>query len=603
MKITVRVNGSITGAIPLSWLSPSSLRPFLLILAPAQVRNGESSRLSDALGLQVSRYQPTESNKTRRYFSTKIARPGYGRQPTSLGYFTSYPQRARNCTQAAAPAAVPSNVNIMTSAPVQQAGKLLDFVDQYDDGSVEEHLEFIQDPFLRRYAPPNGPKLTVSDHKDDVMLQSFNKRQRHDPEDIRAVEELRIAVLAKLKRPAQVDLDKIYALYQDVPQPRMSYLPARLRHQLLAALAKTERKNSKSMLRYFAIVADVKDAGFSLTSFEWNTAMSFATRYVGTTTEVETESALHIWREMEQGAGVKANDVTFNILFDVASKAGNFTLAEMVYKEMIVRGYAFTRYHHVSLIHFFGLKQNGSGVRAAYKNMVEAGEIIDTIALNCVISSLLRCGEEESAERVYEKMKLSNEAGRNIPDRNYNMQKCITRVLMMFARVARVHPDMHSGFQHAALLTPDLQTYRILINWYGVRIGNLPKVAQFLDEMKFFRIPLHGAIFLSLFKAFHAHGGAHSDWSIQRLDSVWEAFLESLDVGIEGLHITTWMAMAILKAFSRYSDREQLLDVYEALRTRWDLDGVNSKFMLDFLSRLLPKPGDSMVFPPISRRM
>ncbi|RYO88359.1 hypothetical protein DL764_008736 [Monosporascus ibericus] len=473
--------------------------------------------------------------------------------------------------------------------PAQPVDKLLEFVDQYDDSSVGEHLDFVHDPYMRKYARPDGPKLTVSDRREDVMLEPFDSRQRQDVEETKAVEDLRVAVLTKLKRPAQIDSERVYALYQEIPEPRISHLPARLRHQLLAALGTIERKDSKSMLRYFAVVADVKNSGFSLTSYEWNTAMSFATRYVGTSTEVETEAALHIWREMEHDAGVKANEVTFNILFDVASKAGNFTLAEMVYREMINRGYTFNRYHHVSLIHFFGLKQNGSGVRAAYRHMVEAGEIIDTITLNCVLSSLLRCGEEESAERLYEKMKNSTEAGRNIPDRNYTIQKSITKVLMMFARLAKAHPDMRPSFQHAALLAPDLQTYRILVNWYGIRLGNLPKVAQFLDEMKFFRVPLHGAIFLALFKSFHIHGGPGSDWSAQRLESVWNAFLNALDTKTEGLHISTWMAMAILRAFSRYSDREQMLDIYEALRSRWNLDLVNSQFMLDFLNKLLPK--------------
>lgn len=599
MKISGRIEGSISGAILLSLPLPSELRPFLLIPTLGRVRNGGSPRLFHALELRVSLCQSPESSKTaslapsfpsRRFFGTKVARPNRTRPPTYSNYFTPSPQCTRNSSQAAASAGVQSSPNVITSTPVQQADKLLDFIDQYDDTSIEEHLEFIQDPYLRRYARPDGPNLTVSDRRDEVMLQPFDTRQRHDPEESNAVDNLRIAVLTKLKRPPHMNLDRIYALYQEIPEPRISYLPARLRHQLLAALGMTERKDSKSMLRYFAVVADVKNSGFSLTTFEWNTAMSFAARYVGTTTEVETESVLHIWREMEHEAGVKANEVTFNILFDVASKAGNFTLAELIYKEMINRGFSFSRYHHVSLIHFFGLKQNGSGVRAAYKYMVGSGEIIDTITLNCVISSLLRCGEEESAERVYEKMKRSNEAGRHIPDRNYTMQRSITKVLMMFAKVARVHPDMRSGFQHAALLTPDLHTYRILINWYGVRLGNLPKVAQFLDEMKFFRVPLHGAVFLALFKSFYTHGGVASDWSAQRLDSVWNAFLDALDEGTEGLHITTWMAMAVLRAFAKYSDREDLLDVYEALKARWDLDEVNSQFMLEFLDRLLHKP-------------
>ena len=607
MKISARINGSISGATLLSRSSPSSpsslRRCSLPLWNSGRVRDGWVSRVAGYLECQGVRFKSSGANKTivqlcsgcppRWFSSNKTDGLSRGRRPTYIGFFTSYPQCARNCSHAVASTTVqPEPVEtetVFVPDPLQQRDYLLGMVDQYDDTSIEEHIDFLHDPYMRKYARANGPKITISDRKEDVLLQPFDNRQRHDPEELEAVEHLRIAVLTKLKRPPQMDLETIYSLYQEVPEPRISFLPARLRHQLLAALGKTERKDSKSMLRYFAVVADVKNAGFSLTSYEWNTAMSFATRYVGNITDTEIESALRIWRDMEHDAGVRANEVTFNILFDVASKAGNFTLSEMVYEEMLARGHTFSRYHHVSLIHFFGLKHNSSGVRAAYRYMVESGEIIDTIALNCVIASLLRCGEEDSAERIYDKMKRSTEAGRKIPDRSETLQKYITKVFMMFARVAKKHPDMHTGFQDAALLAPDLQTYRILVNWYGVRLGDLSKVARFLDEMKFFRVPIHGAIFLALFKSFHMHGGPGSDWSPRRLDSVWHAFLGALDSNVYGLHISTWMAMAALRAFARASsfDRERLLNVYEALRARWDLDLVDSQFMLDFLEKLV----------------
>ncbi|KAK6955437.1 hypothetical protein Daesc_003075 [Daldinia eschscholtzii] len=470
---------------------------------------------------------------------------------------------------------------------VRPKQELLEIVDQYDNTSVNEHLEFLRDPYLRRYAPANGPNVMVSNKEEDINLQSVDLRQRLDPEVSEAIQKLEEIVLLKLRRPATTDLDEVFDRYLALPEPRASHMTARLRHQLLAVLGMTERKDSKSMLRYFSVVTDVKNSGFPLTLFEWNTAMSFASRYVGRSTEVEVEAALHLWREMEQVAGVRASEVTFNILFDVSSKAGKFTLAEMIYQEMITRGFQFNRYHHVSLIHYFGLKRDTSGMRAAYKEMVESGEVIDSVVLNSIISGFLASGEEPSAERVYEKMKISARGISAIPDRNYSMQKNITKILMMFARVGKKHPDMRPNFQKTALISPDLQTYRLLINHYGPRLGDLSKVAQFLDEMKLFEVQLHGAIFLALFKAFGKHGSAGSDWSAARLVSVFNAFLDALDSGTEGLYISTWMAMAILGAFARFSSRDQMLDIYETLRSRWNLDTVNSQFMMDFLQRLM----------------
>ncbi|KAI0142474.1 hypothetical protein F4776DRAFT_612185 [Hypoxylon sp. NC0597] len=587
MRIFTRIDGSIYGAI-------LSRRPSLGLssthtLHGTRVHDEYGEVIHDGLLAVTSRNCTMQPKKKYRGFHTTFARhisstitaPGY--RPSSSSYFNSnFPcsRKWNHATAAVDDAALPSHI-------IRPKQELLELIDSYDDTSVEEHLEFLRDPYLRRYAPADGPRLTVSDKVEDASLQSVDHSQKMNPEQAEMVRELREAVLRKLRRPATVDLDTIFDLYKALPEPRILHLTARLRHQLLAVLGMTERKDSKSMLRYFSVVTDVKDSGFPLTVSEWNTAMSFASRYVGRSTEVEVEAALHIWREMEQVAGIRGSDVTFNILFDVASKAGKFPLAEMMYQEMITRGFSFNRYHHVSLLHFFGLKQDTSGLRAAYKQMVESGEVIDSVVLNCVISGFLASGEESSAERLYEKMKESVRSTKVLPDRNYTMQKNITKVLMMFAKISKKHPDLHPNFQQTALILPTLQTYRLLINYYGPKLGDIAKVAQFLDEMKFFDVPLHGAIFLALFKAFGRHGGAGSDWSAERLYSVWNAFLSALDNKTEGLHISTWMAMAILRAFAKYPSRDQILDIYQALRSRWDLDPADSQFMMDFLNKIM----------------
>lgn len=464
-------------------------------------------------------------------------------------------------------------------------------MDLQNAGNVEDHLNYYKDPYMRGYAPADGPNVIISNRKDDVEYPSLSEVQPVDEEHQQILSDLRRAITSRLRRPGTVRLDTIYHIYQQLPEPRMSHLPAKLRHGLLRVLGAPQKRASKSMLRYFAVVADVKNSGLPLIQGEWNAAIAYAARYVGWSTDAETESALGLWREMERDAGIKGNEVTFNILFDVASKSGNFALAEMIYQEMEARGFPYNRYHYVSLIHFFGLKHDTDGLRAAYRDMVEAGEMIDTVVLNCVIAGLLRSGEEDAAERVYERMRASSPKADVMPQRTYATNKMITQALMMFAKVGRQHPDMLRQLQFGAPMAPDLQTYRLLINHYGVKLGNLSKVAQYLDEMKFFRIELHGSVFLALFKSFAQHGGAYSGaaWSEQRLSSIWTALLQALDEGATGLTIETWLAGWILKAFKRCSTEQRVMEVYEALEARWDLDPADRTFMMDFLHKLLER--------------
>lgn len=471
-------------------------------------------------------------------------------------------------------------------APTKE--QLLSLVDQQNAGTVEEHFDFHRDTYLRGYARADGPTLVVSSKREDAEYPAPSDLQPADEHEQRLVRELRHAVTARLRRPASVQLDHIYHLYQQLPEPRMSHVPGLLRHRLLRVLGQPDKRNPKSMLRYFAVIADVKNSGFPLTRSEWNRAIAYAARYVGTITDAETESTLNLWREMERDAGIKGNDVTFNILFDVASKSGNFALAEMIYQEMENRGFAYNRYHYVSLIHYFGLKLDTDGIRASYKEMVEAGEMVDTVVLNCVISGLLRSGEEDAAETVYQRMKAGTHKGKGMPQRTYATNKMITQALMMFAKIGREHPPLQSQLQTSAPIAPDLQTYRLFIKHYGVQLGNLAKVAEYLDEMKYFQIQLHGGIFLSLFKCFDAHGGyPGSAWSEQRLYSIWNALLQALDEGVSGLTIEKWMAIWVLRAFNRCSTEKAVMEAYEAMESRWDLDQADSSFVLDNLHKLL----------------
>lgn len=164
----------------------------------------------------------------------------------------------------------------------------------------------------------------------------------------------------------------------------------------------------------------------------------------------------------------------------------------------------------------------------------------------------------------------------------------------MFAKIARRHPPSRAALQRMAPLSPDLQTYRILVNHYAVKRGDLAKTVIFLDDMKLFRLPLHHAIFLALFKAFARHGGyPRSPWSERRLLGIWEALLDAVDSGATGIEIKTWLAVWTLRAFARCcfsspsSRQRRLLDVYDALKARWSLGEADEQFMIDFLSSLL----------------
>lgn len=460
--------------------------------------------------------------------------------------------------------------------------ELLELVGQYSSYSYTDQLPLVELPSL--YQPSDGPHLTVSDKQED----EWPPPQQAWPADMETKRKLQAIDLALLD--FHQDPEDIFRLYRQLPAPRVPYLTAKARHKLLRHLAVMERKDEQSMLRYLSVVDDMKSTAIPLTSHEWTSALSFVSRYVTRSSEIEVEAALHMWREMEHVAQVQGTGATFNVLFDVACKAGKFALAEMVYKEMEARGLEFNRYHHVSLIYYYGLKRNGDGARQAYRELVEAGEMVDTVVLNAMISAFINAMEPDAAENTYQRMKNKCLEEQNIepPSRNYKARKLVTKTLMSLARKAKLNPEKRAEYYNRVSIVPDAQTFRILINYYAIQAGDLTKTAELLNNMKLFQLPVQGSLFLALFKGFMIHGGVlHTGWTEEHLNRVFEGLIKAIDDGVKDLYISKWMVVWILKAYAKCSTKSKLNEVWEILQTKWKPTENDLEFVMITLRPLL----------------
>lgn len=439
--------------------------------------------------------------------------------------------------------------------------QLLALVDQYD--APYDSSAYARD----MYQLSPGPDLIISDKSEDVEWPPREYQWSTEGHAKEVLQQLGIAL-----RDRYHDSEDIYHLYRLLPAPRVPYLSAKMRHRLLRHLGTIERKDEHSMLRYLSVVDDMKLNAIPMTVDEWNTATSFVARYITKTTGVEVEAALQMFKEMEHGAGVLANSATFNILFDAATKAGKFHLAEMIYKEMESRGLSYNRFHHVSLIFFYGLRGDGDGVRKAYKAFVEAGEIVDTVVMNSVIASLIRAKEPQAAMQVYERMvSLYNQNGNSgLPARDYQKKREVDRALVKMARIARSKPHLLELYKRDSIIAPDVRTYRILINYLAVHGGQLQTTTKLLDEMSWFGLPIHGSIFLALFHGFANHGGEmYSHWTPLRLESVWAAFVKSHHDKNTDVYMGKWIAIWALKAFAKCTGIARTRQVWDEINSNW----------------------------------
>lgn len=346
----------------------------------------------------------------------------------------------------------------------------------------------------------------------------------------------------------------LFRAYKRLPQPGMAFLPRGIIRLFLQRMSTPWQKSAKSMIRYLSLIDDAQKADVPITHAEWASAIYLAGRSFNQVTQAEVDSAFLIWRRMENEAGVKSHHVTFNILFDIAVRAGKFPLAQMVLKEMHDRGFRLNRLGRVSIIYYHGLRGDGDAVRKAYRDFVDAGEIVDTLVLNCVIAALYNAQEPTAAEQIYERMKSlqqnlradKRDDGQIVLYRRYPgpggeviehelASNHLDRILLNASRLKNLSPQHHQNLQDSMPLRPDHITFRTMISHHVNVSGNLNRVTVLLDEMdRLFNLAPQSITFQLMFKGFALHGRTHdpdATWSVKRLDMVWEACREAIKSG------------------------------------------------------------------------
>lgn len=310
----------------------------------------------------------------------------------------------------------------------------------------------------------------------------------------------------------------LFEAYKELPQPGVAYLPKGVIRLLLQRMSTPWVKTQASKLRYLSLIDDMQEAKLPITTSEWSSAVYLAGRSFSRIDLNDVGRAFSIWKQMEMEADVRSSHVTFNILFDVAVRAGKFALGETILAEMHQRNLRLNRMGRVSLMYYHGLRGDGDGVRKAYHDFVEAGEIVDTLVLNCVIASLINAQEPTAAEQIYQRMKdmqatlrkgwtddgqealfkLHPAPGSNrIGDQMASNH--LGRILGRAPQLRKSLPEKHEELQSRMPLTPNFTTFRVMLAYHAGVSGDLDRMTVLLNEMlDNFDIPLFPVVFSTL---------------------------------------------------------------------------------------------------------
>lgn len=407
----------------------------------------------------------------------------------------------------------------------------------------------------RRQRYPLAPRLVVT--AEEESKPPYTEREVLEPEDDEHAQQLD-KMLRLLKRPlGTVSHNALWKAYRKLRAPRLRYMNDYMIRTLFGHLTWTEHayKSDRTRQRYFALLEECVGEEVPLTVVEWSAAMHYAGRAARKGTDHEVKDAVELWLKMED-SGVKANNVTFNILFYVAVKAGRYALADTIYNELKTRNMELDRYFRVSMIYYAGTRGEGDSVRKAFNDMVEAGEIVDTAVMNCVMLSLIKSGEPSAADHVFRKMKALHESkfGTKGPT-DWRGQRKLAKLLNETGHTLRAERQAHeksffgapfSGndrreqIQEASPIAPNAQTYRILLRHHAQVSGELDRLQELMAEHKESGLHVHGSVYLGIFSGFIVHGGyAHSDWKPRILEAYWQEFLDASSAPNAGYWLTS----------------------------------------------------------------
>ncbi|KAF2185623.1 hypothetical protein K469DRAFT_707852 [Zopfia rhizophila CBS 207.26] len=430
---------------------------------------------------------------------------------------------------------------------------------------------------------------------EDDGLQIWNVGDTHEPWPVHGeIHKTYIEKLEALLKNEESSHNEIYSLYKLLPSPGVVYLRTTTIRALLHHLSVVEKANEVSMQRFLSILDDMKTAHIHIIRSEWTSAIYFAGRFMGKISASEVESALYIWKEMEKRAGVNGSSITFNVLFDIAVKAGKFILAEMFLKEMEARKLKIHRHFRTSLLYYHGVRQNGNGVRKTYQDLVTAGDVVDTAVLNAVIAALFRAGEPAAAEHVFERMKkLHASKSHPLPPPGHwrEARKLALKLTWDGQCLTKAEDTVDKQqLQDAAPIAPDTRTYGLLIRHHARTAGNIDRVSELFQEMQYNDIPVDGTVFIVILHGFNSFGGVrYSSWTRDRLERVWAGMLKSVESGDGKIYFSAMAVVSALKAFRKCTDAQRTLRAWEEVRKVWEPKTEELEVVMRVLRRLVPE--------------
>jgi hypothetical protein len=432
-------------------------------------------------------------------------------------------------------------------------------------------------PPLTAEGGPDPPKTPLSRQEREKYVMPMLFPSSHS--ELLNIQAFRQAIRQAHASPNSITNEMLFELYRKLPGYRVPYLDMKTMERFVGRLMTVPLRNQVSMLRYLTLIEDMKSAGVPIMRNEWNQAAAFVARSFKYTTAAELRAALELWQESERDYGVRADITTFNILLDGASKSKSGSLATTILKEIRARNLEYDRYTYTTLMMYHAGFGDATKIRHTYQDLVDAGEVVDTVVLNALMTALLMANEERSAANIYAYMKRVAVVTTKRP--SYMMAQW-RRKRYIAQRLKRRGLQWGKNYVEElnVQLGPDIASFHLWIHLY-CRAGDWERVQFHIRDMEMFGCPINRDVYLSMLKGFAWHGTSlDTPWNRERLRLVLDKVLDERNrlVGEWDRIMAVWVVRAVEKV---YHDEQVLAGVWDEIAAQWARQGdVISDFAL-----------------------
>ncbi|KAG9296239.1 hypothetical protein G9A89_014831 [Geosiphon pyriformis] len=202
--------------------------------------------------------------------------------------------------------------------------------------------------------------------------------------------------------------------------PEITALSSGNYRQLIKLIVQNAPDDFSNYESLFTVLTDLKARGFYVLLADYNAMFHFiSTSSAKKITKYQVVQAVRFFNEMKLSDNIKPDNITFNILIDMAIKAHDRVLANELLDEMrnVYRLEPSLKII-TSLLHQYALKKDFKNLLETFKRMLKLGFVPDMITWNVIIQAFIKIDRLNCAIKLYYFLLNRAELANQIQDGN-----------------------------------------------------------------------------------------------------------------------------------------------------------------------------------------